>query len=175
MCVIHHPTGSIGNPARSGLVTMTYLIRNTGNVRLSADQLATVTGLIGGSRQADKLARVPEVLPGSSVQVTAEVRGVLPAVRITATATITPRSENNASDPSLSRVARSASLWVLPWLAIGLFVLVVLIGLLLWLRHRSSTAPSHRQAPSSATLVGVRRSSFMSAYRDVSAATGGFR
>ncbi|MCW2540158.1 MAG: hypothetical protein JWN95_1883 [Frankiales bacterium] len=142
--VSYHPTGSIGNPARSGLVTMTYLVRNTGNVRLSADQRATVKGLIGGTRRADLLARLPEVLPGSSVQVTAEVRGVLPAVRITATATVTPRSENNASDPSLSRVAQSASLWVLPWLAIGLFVLVVLIGLLRWLRRRPVDAgPQH--------------------------------
>lgn len=86
MRVAYHGTV---NPFGTGRATVTYTVRNTGNVRLAAGQAVSVAGPFGlGRRTAPVPDDVPELLPGESWDVVAEVSGVLPVFRLTASTTL---------------------------------------------------------------------------------------
>ncbi|WP_460369396.1 WxL protein peptidoglycan domain-containing protein, partial [Actinocorallia lasiicapitis] len=74
----------------SGTVTVTYRVRNTGNVRLKARaHVATEAALAGAQgRPADR--DIPELLPGSSMTFTDTVPEVLPAGPLKVSVRLTP-------------------------------------------------------------------------------------
>ena len=79
------------NPFARGDATVTYRIHNTGNAALSGQQAVSVSGPFGLLRaRAGAVAATPELLPGESWTVTLPVHGVAPALRLAATATLTP-------------------------------------------------------------------------------------
>ncbi|WP_375383967.1 WxL protein peptidoglycan domain-containing protein [uncultured Microbacterium sp.] len=141
------------NPFGTGIATVTYTLRNTGNVRLSAEQSIVLTGPLGAfTAAAPALASAPEVLPGETWQVAQQVEGVVPAFALFTTATITPRLAPEllppGSSPELADVTAQRVSPAVPW---SLLVLVLLIAavvvLVVWLtRRRRSTARAAEEA-----------------------------
>jgi hypothetical protein len=103
--------------------TISYTLRNTGNVTLNPKVELRATGLFGRTLLARELARIPgELLPGQRVRLSEPWRGSPQLdwgdVKVTASAKDT-------------RESVSASFFALPWLvAVVLFVAVVVGGVL---------------------------------------------
>ncbi|MEU6670708.1 DUF916 domain-containing protein [Streptomyces sp. NPDC046727] len=126
--------------------TISYTLRNTGNVTLSPEVELTARGLFGRALLDRKLTRVPaELLPGQKVRLTETWRGAPQFDR--SDVTLTARAQG-------TREAASASFLALPWLPVALvFAAGVATGALL-LRARRVRArrsvpgrPSPRERP----------------------------
>ncbi|MGW3953459.1 hypothetical protein ACWEKM_21665 [Streptomyces sp. NPDC004752] len=146
------------NPFGTGSATVTYTVRNTGNVRLGAHQVVRVSDLFGGDARMRKPRDIPELLPGSALTFTASATGVLPTVRDTATVTVDPVPvRGDVPPPVRPRVTASADFWAVPWTVLGLIVLVV-VGVVVFFvrrrlrRRRGTGATSRRPA-----VVGTSR------------------
>jgi hypothetical protein len=136
-----HYDGTL-NPVGRGSATVSYTLRNTGNVNLGADQLIEVSGLFGSQQVA--LDRQELLLPGSSVKVTEELTGVLPTVWKTARVDVTPLAVDGTADPPPPPFSESVRFWAVPWTLICLVVLVALVSGAVWWqrRRRRATAPA---------------------------------
>lgn len=113
------------NPVGSGSATVSYTVRNTGNVTLGARQRVTVSGLFGED-DARAVATLPALLPAASVRMSVTVPDVLPQVRLTARVVLFPLSLPGQTSPGLAgRVAADAGFWGVPWALLVLVLLVV--------------------------------------------------
>jgi len=112
---------SVGLGYEDGTATVTYQLRNDGNLRVTGLSRVRLTGPFGIplARTAD--ADVPELLPGATITVTERVTGVAPAGRLTATVEVQPAT----ADGGLPPVARSASVWAIPWLVLAAVAAIV--------------------------------------------------
>ncbi|MGW7523305.1 hypothetical protein [Streptomyces sp. NPDC054783] len=148
------------NPFGTGSATVTYTVRNTGNVRLAAHQVLRVSDLFGGDATVRGLRDIPELLPGSALKVTATATGVLPTVRDSATVTVDPVPvRGDVPPPVRPRVTASAGFWAVPWTALGLILLLgagVAVALVRR-RRRSAGSASRRTAPSGPGRVSAGR------------------
>lgn len=124
------------NPFARGDADVTYMIRNTGNVRLVGTQTIRVSDVLGSSSQAVKVPDMPELLPGYTFTFTTTVRKVLPLVLMTAHVTVDPRSVAGNVDPASAQVSASARFWAMYWPALVLVLLALGAGLRVWLRRR---------------------------------------
>jgi hypothetical protein len=123
----------------NGRMDVTYTIRNTGNVRMTALARIGAQGPFGLplGRQASR--RVPELLPGNSYTFTERIRGVAPAGRLTTSVRLSPTDPQNGRPVSARPISRSSSLWHVPWPIPGLVVLLI-GGILYARRHRRTAA-----------------------------------
>jgi hypothetical protein len=125
------------NPIGPGSLQVHYTVRNTGNVRLAADQ--TVTASIPFATVQTVTPRpVPELLPGSSLSFTVDLPGVWPAFLGTARVELRlkPTRPGDSFPPDTS-ASGSHSVLTMPWPQ--LVVLLLLVGLVLgwrWSRVR---------------------------------------
>lgn len=120
------------NPFAGGTMTVTYRIRNGGNVRITGTARVGAAGPFGlGAAQAED-ATVPELLPGSEVTFTRTVDGVFPAGRLVATVRVDAATRSER----LSTVTRTASVWAVPWLLVAVVALAVAVVVLLVLLRR---------------------------------------
>jgi hypothetical protein len=135
------------NPFGTGSATVTYTVRNTGNVRLGAAQHVRVSSLIGGSRESAPLADIKELLPGQQLTLSAQVSGVLPSVMSTGRVTIDPYALPGDIDPKGSSASASAATAAMPW---ALLILLALLGGLAFrrLRARRGGTPAAPAKPS---------------------------
>ena len=134
------------NPLGSGDATISYTVHNTGNVRLAAGARVSLSGPFGlALSEVDGVDAVPELMPGETWTVTADVADVIPAFWITAIAELTPQivtTSTGAADTGLTvePVQSSAGTWAVPWTLLALVLLlaasVVLAVLLLRRRRR---------------------------------------
>ena len=132
------------NPAGKGSAIVTYRIRNSGNINLGARQAVTVTGLFGSTATASNVPDIPLLIPGSAVEVTVVVDGVLSTFRETATVIATPLVVATSSPVNVFAKSQSVGFWAIPIPTLALILLLLLIGAAGWLRR------SHRQsAPTS--------------------------
>ena len=163
-----------GDPLGTGTATVTYTVRNTGDIMLSAEQSVAVAGPFDAFRvTTDPTDRLPLLLPGETWSVSVPVRDVAPAGILAATVTLTPLYTDPAgSTGPLTAVQSSGSGWALPWLP--LLVLILGLGVLaaaVFARKRRRPAPSGRShlpgAPdrnaASRVARGPARKSVMSA------------
>lgn len=117
----------------SGDLTVTYTLRNTGNIRVHGDSRIDVTGPFGIKLGSSSRADVPDLLPGAEVSVTSTISGVAPLGQLNANVIVNPVS----SEGLLPTASRSASMWVAPWAYAGILVLVIALGtVLVWMRRR---------------------------------------
>lgn len=129
------------NPAGGGTADITYLITNTGNVRLGAAQAVHVTTPLGGTVRADTLKDFEQLLPGNSVRVTTKVKGIFPAFSATAHIDVDPKALPGDLDPKAIGTSGTAGMTPIPWSQ--LLVLVLAAGLFyLWLRGKRRARPA---------------------------------
>ena len=133
----------------NGSVDVTYTVRNTGNVRLSARQRVEVADLFG-TAASRKLDDLPELLPGNAIVLHTRLNDVAATFRITSTVRLEPFSASDAVDPKeLEAFSRSEGAWAIPWtlLAIVVFLLAAAWGLAWW-RKRRAARPRGPATPS---------------------------
>lgn len=120
------------NPAETGSATVSYTLTNTGNTRLDPDVEVALGGPFGwaGVTAADD---APELLPGSSLQRTVEVVGVVPLVllsaEVTATSQVVSRTlagaEPSTLDPLVSQAGAATA--AVPWTALAILAAIALL------------------------------------------------
>jgi hypothetical protein len=135
------------NPVGSGRMTVQYMVRNTGNVKLGGRQRVSVSGLFGSAGQAHGLPDIPMLLPGSSVPVTATIPSVFPGIRLVAKVNLTPVPPPTDADPAPVAHSGSAAVWAIPWTLLGLIALILGLGIFWFIRRR------HRRRPPGAANV----------------------
>jgi hypothetical protein len=113
------------NPIGAGAVTVTYRVRNTGNVVLGAKQDVAIDGLFGETAAATP-PDIPLLLPGAAVDVTVPVSGVLPEFWMTGKVTLTPFAQEGAVVPDNLLASARAHFWAIPWVLLG--TLLALLG-----------------------------------------------
>lgn len=129
VAVDYHGTA---NPAEAGSATVTYTLTNTGNTRLDPNVEVALGGPFGWARvtAADD---APELLPGSSLERTVEVAGVVPLVLLSADVTATSQvvsrtlagAEPSTLDPLVSQGAAATA--AVPWTALVILAVIVLL------------------------------------------------
>jgi hypothetical protein len=141
------------NPIGRGYVMVSFLIRNTGNVEFGVQPDVSVSGLLGGHRDA-VLAGIPLLLPGDSLVETGRVNGVWPTFTLRATVTAHPLAAAGDIDPRLLSASASTRLWAVPWTLIAaLLLLVVAVGLAFRIRGRRRQRPKAQPQPAEAVRV----------------------
>ncbi|MDG4764041.1 DUF916 domain-containing protein [Solwaraspora sp. WMMD406] len=118
------------NPLGDGDATVTYQVRNTGNIRIGGTGAVLLDGPFGWNLARTAPIDLPELLPGSAFTVTERITGVPPALRLTGTVDLAPVTVDEALPP----VTRSASVWAPPWLLLA--AIAVLVGWTLVRRWR---------------------------------------
>lgn len=142
------------NPISRGTVTVTYAVRDTGNVRLGAHQQVIISGLFGTKRPAKAVADVPLLLPGSVLNVSVTVHGVLPQLSMRARVVLSPLTVAGDVDPGLpTRITTTSTFWAIPWTLVMIVAALLLLALARWAwrrRRRPPAAPPsgrHRDRP----------------------------
>ncbi|MFC7219896.1 WxL protein peptidoglycan domain-containing protein [Streptomyces polyrhachis] len=144
----------------SGTATVTYSVRNTGNVRLGATQAVRVSDWFQAQRATGHREELPELLPGASLTFTAQASGVLPTFRDTATVVVTPKPvKGDVPRGALTPVTDEKGFAAVSWVYLGLLVLP-LGALALWLvrrlrRRRALARPAVVFATCLAALLAV--------------------
>jgi hypothetical protein len=121
------------NPFATGSATVSYTVTNTGNVRQSASPAVNVTGPFG-QRVTAHPARLPVILPGDSVRVSAVLPGLFPVGPMTAHVTVKagwPKGTIPLARAA-STVVGTAPLFAFPWSLLGLILLLAAIGVGIW-------------------------------------------
>lgn len=124
-----------GNGAGHGTATVTYRVRNTGNVRVGVVPSVTVSGPFGAADRTAQGATITDLLPGGTGTATVTIKGVwvmgVNPVDVKATVVAAPAGQ----DPGLGTVHGSSVLWATSW---GQAVaLVAVAGLVVWLVLRA--------------------------------------
>jgi hypothetical protein len=133
-----------------GDASITYELKNTGNVRLQPTATVTVTGLFGRRILALPPRAFRELLPGSSVVFTESFEG-LPAIdHLTAGVRVRAR---NLPGPDVT-ASGSRGIWAVSWLAVALLVLLVADVIVLRRLRRSGPPPVEPPRPAK-ELVSV--------------------
>ncbi|RKN22091.1 DUF916 domain-containing protein [Micromonospora musae] len=133
-------TGSL-NPLAGGTLSATFTVRNTGNARLSGQPALGVAGPLGLARRSVDGAALPEILPGAELTTTVRMSGVLPLIRLTASATVTPAAVGDqVLDPPPRAGAAEATVWAVPWPQLALLALLALAGWALIVARRRRAA-----------------------------------
>ena len=100
---LHAVYSGVINPLGSGSVTVTYVVRNTGNVILGGSQQVSTHGLFGTTTKAPRVPTVPALLPGGSFHVRVHVPDVFPELRMSANVRIAPEGLQGELDPDSAR------------------------------------------------------------------------
>ncbi|MFI6760857.1 WxL protein peptidoglycan domain-containing protein [Micromonospora sp. NPDC050417] len=138
------------NPFGGGTTTIRYQLRNTGNVRVGGTGSVSVTGPFGWSLAGTDPLVLPELLPGSMIEVRERVTGLPAAGRLEMAVHIAP----STMDVPLPQVTRTTGVWAPPWLLLAVLALGCAVALLRRLgrgRHRRTAAAS----ASAATPIGA--------------------
>jgi hypothetical protein len=119
------------NPLGFGRVVVHYTLTNAGNVRLQGTQRLRASAGIGGGL-ATVVIELPVLLPGQSVPVTGQLRGVPPLGRLTVEVTIEPVATEAGA--KVASTSRSQQVWGWPWPQA--LVLLVLAWAVVLVRHQ---------------------------------------
>jgi len=121
----------------AGETTVTFTVRNAGNVALSGDLKTEVRGLFGIGLSAPLEEEVAEMLPGSTRTITTTVAGVGQWVYLAPVVTLYPRVDATAQNPgALTSVSRDTVVFAMPWAALALLLVAGLVVLVVRVRRR---------------------------------------
>jgi hypothetical protein len=121
-----------------GRARVTYVVTNSGNVRIQSTAVLRITGVFGQTLRIFAPRRIPELLPHSSLQVTEQWRGLPILNRVTARVTVT--------GPGASTV-RTRTFWDIPWIPLAILAAIVAGGFLVWRRRRSPPPSPPQPSP----------------------------
>lgn len=121
----------------SGKGTVTYTVKNTGNVRLSPTATVTVSGA-GHTVDTVKGDALVDLLPGQEVSLSTEVEGIRWFDRL--------KTEVVVSSPEGATARDSDVSWLTPWSGIGLGLLLLLGLGALFIRRRTALRRRMRAA-----------------------------
>lgn len=130
------------NPFGHGGATVTFTVRNTGNVRLSGTQKVAVHTPWGSSVDAEAPADVPELLPGNEMRMTAEVAAVLPAGWLTAHVDLDPATGQDDPNLEVADVHVTATFAAVPWIPLAVLVALIAVFVLRRFRRGRRTGPT---------------------------------
>jgi len=125
-------SGSTDLLARGGLA-VSFTATNSGNTRMRGTAELRLRGPFGLATRVVPLDDLPELLPGSSYDVSVAVPDVPATLRVTATVAVTPIAlgPDDATGTPIAPVEASTTVWAMPWIPVGIVVLV-----LTWLAPR---------------------------------------
>lgn len=125
---------------QSGTAEVQYQVRNSGNLRLTPTAELKMKGPLGFTFATVEARELPEILPDGRILVTETLDGVPPAVRLTAEVSLEART----GEGDLYELTRSTSLWAVPWLLVGLVVVLVgiFVGWRWWRGRGGANVPS---------------------------------
>lgn len=130
-----------GSPLRRSWVSVSYVVRNTGNVRLGATQEVAADGLLRRGLARHTVDDLPDLLPGQAVNRVEDVGHLRVPARVRAEVRLRPRWPAGgpeivagAAAPPTVR-ATTATRWSTPWLIGELLALVVALAWLLRRRY----------------------------------------
>ncbi len=142
------------DPIGTGSATVTYTVRNAGNVNLSGMQRIDITGAFGRTGSIDVKAQIPLLLPGAEYPVRAHVTGLYPQLLMRARVTVRPTAPMGAYDPDLRPSSHSVTFWAVPWSSAAVVALIVLFTASTVLRRRGRRrGGSHRSGRPAASPV----------------------
>lgn len=140
----------------NGPVDVTVTVQNTGNVALAADVSASVTSWFGMAASSTAREELPELLPGTTREVTFRVPSVARWGYLKPVVQLDPKASTDATAPGeLQQVVRDTSLVAVPWVLLGLVVVVV--GLVLGVRWRRRYLTRQAEAWAEYTREEARR------------------
>lgn len=109
----------------NGRMDVTYTVRNTGNLRMTALARIRALGPFGLPLGEQVSRRIPELLPGTSYTFTERITGVPPAGPLTASVRLSLTDPQSGRPVAARPVGRKASVWHVPWAAVGAVVLLI--------------------------------------------------
>lgn len=126
------------NPFGPGDATVTYTVRNDGNVRLAANQDVTVGGPFGWLAARGSADHLPELLPGETWPVSVPVDGVAPLFWMSADVVLVAQLPDVAgATPGVAPVEARATGWAVPWLQLAIVVLLAAAVIVVVRRRRA--------------------------------------
>lgn len=130
-----------------GDATVAYLLRNTGNTALAAEQTVALSGPFGSFRaSAEPVETSPRLLPGETWTVSALVHDVVPTGLLTATVSTVPLYTDPAgSTGPLSAQEYSGHGWAVPWLALSIIVVVAVVAVIVLRRRPAAETDVSRE------------------------------
>ncbi|CAB4852672.1 unannotated protein [freshwater metagenome] len=128
------------NPVGRGSVQLSYVVKNTGNVRLGAKQAARIQGPVGSAATSADLPTIPILMPGGSATVSVLVPGVTPVGYMTADLTVIPVAAQGDSDPGFTVVTSATSFYAVAWPLAAVVVLIAPVVALTVVRPRLRAA-----------------------------------
>lgn len=116
-----------------GDLAVSFAVTNSGNARMTGTAELRLRGPFGLAARVVPLDDLPELLPGSSYNVSVTVPDVPATVRMTATVAVTPMAlgPDDATGTPIAPVEAGTTVWAMPWIPVGIVVLV-----LAWLAPR---------------------------------------
>ncbi|MFF3950694.1 hypothetical protein ACFYYN_38700 [Streptomyces sp. NPDC001902] len=134
---LHTDYHGTANPFGTGTATVSYTVRNTGNVRLAAEQTVRVRDAFGGIATVKGSRDLAEVLPGNALRISVTATGVLPTVRDTTTVSVDAVSvRGDVAIPDLPSLTRSQGFWAVPWSLFAVLAAVAAVAVAWWIRRR---------------------------------------
>ena len=121
------------NPFGVGRSTISYTVRNTGNVSLGGGQQVDVKGRLGPTFHAAALRDLPLLVPGGSIRVTAIAQHTWPLIWMTGQIRIVPKIVTGVSSGDVVGVSNVGHFWAVPWTLLALIALLLLAA---WARRR---------------------------------------
>jgi hypothetical protein len=120
-----------------------FIVKNTGNVRLTSTAQLTMKGLLGRTLKTFKVHQLPELLPGGTVAITEQWNGLPWLNRVSAQVHVV------SLDKSVD-ITRSKTFWLGPWWIIPVIVgiLLLFLGWRWWRRRRRNRAENNPIQPS---------------------------
>ncbi|WP_326558537.1 WxL protein peptidoglycan domain-containing protein [Micromonospora sp. NBC_01796] len=131
------------NPFGGGTMTIRYQLRNTGNVRIGGTGQVAVTGPLGWSLARTGNLELPELLPGSAIEVRERVTGLPAAGRLTVAVLVEP----STMDVPLPRVTRTSGVWAPPWLLVAALALLGVVAVVRRIRRRPARRAADAPVP----------------------------
>lgn len=143
-------TGS-WNPLAIGSLDVKYRLRNTGNTRITALTAVESSGPFGVASAAGKDLQLPEVLPGSEIDVHQTVSGVGALLWIAGAVDLRPSSVGIGAT-ELEAVSLDYRVAAVPFALLGIVLLaaIIVLAILLFVRRRRSRVTNLSQ-PSATT------------------------
>jgi hypothetical protein len=137
--VAYHSTA---NPIGSGAATITYTVRNTGNVRLSARQAVAVSGMFGTKAKDVSPPDLALLFPRSSERVTVTVAGVRPTIWQKARITVTPALFADQAPMAVPTARAVVGFTAVPWTLVAIVAALLLLAAALLARQLLADRPS---------------------------------